>query len=208
MEYKSSREIVLKVSMEDVFSSNIDTYLQDQLSASVTGYHNGEGIVIPNTVQVISRSPLRLNSLEQGGDYSVIIRYSADILDAPNGCEFQVTVVSVISTGLICQLVVPSLGYPILQVYVPMTIHTDVDKERMRSIRVNDVIRVRSINRNGSIGEKTIMVMAHFVDLVKRGEDSEPVSKAMQELPAPVDEAVYDKQGDGDTLSPDEVVSL
>jgi hypothetical protein len=195
--YESSREITLCIPMEDIVSVDIQSLIEERARKEITTYHNGEGIVLPDTISVLTRSPLALNSKDS--TYRVIVRYKANVADTPNGSEFNAKVESVLSSGLLCHIYHAELPNPIIRVYVPLTIHTDADQERIGNIRKNDIIRVRSINRKGSYADRVITTIATFVDLVRRPEEEMVEPDA---FPAPANESEYDAKGDGDPLGP------
>lgn len=195
--YESSREMSLCIPMEDITSADIHSLIEERVSKEVVSYHNGEGIVIPESVSVLTRSPLLLNPKDS--TYRVIVRYSAVVTDTPNGAEVSAVVESVISSGLICHVYDSRLPNPLIRVYVPIMVHTEADRERIAGILKNDIIRVRSINRKGSYADTIITMIGVFVDLVSRPD---VVPDVPDVLPAPADESEYDARGDGDPLGP------
>ena len=118
--YESSREITLCIPMEDIVSVDIQSLIEERARKEITTYHNGEGIVLPDTISVLTRSPLALNSKDS--TYRVIVRYKANVADTPNGSEFNTKVESVLSSGLLCHVYHAELPNPIIRVYVPLTI--------------------------------------------------------------------------------------
>ena len=195
--YESSREISLCIPMEHIMSTDIHTMLQNYVEKEVVTYHNGEGIVLPETILILTRSPLLLN--QKDSTYKVIVRYKASVVDVPNGAEVNGVVESVLSSGLLCHVYDSRLPNPLIRVYVPIAIHTPTDQERILSIRKGDIIRVRSINRKGSYADRIITMIGTFVDLVERPEKQQ---SGTDKLPAPGDESEYDARGDGDPLGP------
>jgi hypothetical protein len=207
--YLSSKEIVIPLSVETLQSANIDEYIQKELNNRFTGLHNGEGIVLPGTIKILYRSSPQLDTMNFGGGMRVFTRYVADIVDAPPGSSFVCKVVSILQTGILASVHPSDTTSPLLRVYIPMTIHSERDQDRISTLRVNDLIRVLTINRRGSIGDKTITVLASFVDLVEKGrQDEKEATKVVNDqvtkdsLPSPEDEEVYDAKGDGDKVEP------
>lgn len=195
--YESSREISLCIPMEDIMSVDLHTFIEERVKKEVETLHNGEGIVLPDTISILTRSPLRLNPKDS--TYTVIVRYKGHVADTPNGSEVNAVVEGVLSSGLLCNVYDKRLPNPLIRVYVPISIHNIKDQERITSIQKDDIIRVRSINRKGSFADKIITMIGTFVDLVSRPKQKtvEPTS-----LPAPANEAKYDAGGDGDPLGP------
>lgn len=203
--YLSSREIIIPLSVETLQSANIDEYVTRELNNRLTGLHNGEGIVLPGTIRMMYRSSPQLDTMNFGGGMRTFVRYVSDVVDSPPGSSFVCKIISILQTGILASVHPPDTINPLLRVYIPMTIHSERDQDRISTLRVNDLIRVLTINRRGSIGDKTITVLASFIDLVERGERVEPKSdpKAQitkESLPSPEDEAVYDEKGDGEKV--------
>ena len=195
--YESSREISLCIPMEDIMSVDLHTFIVERVKKEVETLHNGEGIVLPDTLSILTRSPLRLNPKDS--TYTVIVRYKCQVTDTPSGSEANAVVEGVLSSGLLCHVYDSRLPNPLIRVYVPIAIHTSEDQERITSIQKDDIIRIQSINRKGSYADKIITTIGTFIDLVSRpkGKTTEPVA-----LPAPDDEVKYDAGGDGDPLGP------
>jgi hypothetical protein len=197
--YESSKEITLCVPMENIVSVDLQSFIEEETQKKVSLYHNGEGIVLPDSVSILSRSPLILNPKDS--TYNVIVRYKGKVVDTPNGSMFNARVESVLSSGLLCHVYHTKVSSPLIRVYVPLTVHTSAEQMRIGTIRKNDIVRVKSINRKGSLSDKIITTIATFIDLVERpDEEIEPVST--KSLPAPADESKYDAGGDGDPLGP------
>lgn len=195
--YESSRELSLTIPMEDIAITTIDDILIEKIKDILTSNHNGEGIILPDSISIVSRSPLRLNASDS--TFTVIVRYKATVADTPSGSEFNAKVESVISSGLICHVYHERLAAPIIRAYIPISIHTDDDRKRIQSILKNDIIRIKSVNRKGSLADKIITTLGSFIDLVKRPEATE--DKPIPVL-APADEGEYDREGDGDPIGP------
>ena len=195
--YESSREISLCIPMEDIMSVDLHTFIEERVKKEVETLHNGEGIVLPDTLSILTRSPLRLNPKDS--TYTVIVRYKCQVTDTPNDSEVNAVVEGVLSSGLLCHVYDPRLPNPLIRIYVPIATHTSENQERITSIQKDDIVRIRSINRKGSYADRIITTIGTFVDLVSRpkGKTIEPVS-----LPAPYDETKYDAGGDGDPLGP------
>ena len=195
--YESSREISLCIPMEDIMSVDLHTFIEERVRKEVETLHNGEGLVLPDTISILTRSPLRLNPKDS--TYTVIVRYKGQVTDTPNGSETNAVVESVLSSGLLCNVYDSRLPNPLIRVYVPISIHTSKDQERIASIQKDDIIRVRSINRKGSYADRIITMIGTFIDLVSR-----PTPKTVEptSLPAPANESEYDAGGDGDPLGP------
>jgi hypothetical protein len=166
--YLSSKEIVIPLSVEYLQSAVIDEYIKTDIEKRIGGIHNGEGIVIPGEIKILYRSPLQLDTMEFGGGLRCIVRYDAKVVDAPPLSSFVCKVLTILQTGILAVVHPSTMLHPILRVYIPMTIHNSKDQDRISSLRINDLIRVKVINRRGSIGDKTITVLASFVDLVER----------------------------------------
>jgi len=204
--YLSSREIVIPLSVETLQSANIDEYVSRDLNNRLTGLHNGEGIVLPGTIKILYRSSPQLDTMNFGGGMRVFARYVADVVDTPPGSSFVCKIVSILQTGLLASVQPSDTTSPLLRVYIPMTIHSEREQERISTLRVNDLIRVLTVNRRGSIGDKTITVLASFIDLVERGRESRQPEASLvnqltkKSLPSPEDEAVYDEKGDGERV--------
>jgi hypothetical protein len=122
-------------------------------------------------------------------------------VDTPTGSLLNARVESVLSSGLLCQVYHPELPNPIVRVFVPLTVHSQDDQVRIGSIRKNDIVRLETINRKGSLADRIITTIATFVDLVERPDDVREEAKE-EPLPAPADESEYDARGDGDPLGP------
>jgi hypothetical protein len=140
-----------------------------------------------------------------GGGMRTFVRYVADVVDSPPGSSFVCKIVSILQTGILATVHPSDMTSPLLRVYIPMTIHSDREQDRISTLRVNDLIRVLTINRRGSIGDKTITVLASFVDLVERGKQAETTQVSKEgitkaSLPSPEDEASYDEKGDGEKV--------
>ena len=205
--YLSSREIVIPLSVETLQSANIDEYISRELNNRLTGLHNGEGVVLPGTIKMLYRSSPQLDTMNFGGGMRVFTRYVADVVDSPPGSSFICKVVSILQTGILASVHPSDTTSPLIRVYIPMTIHSERDQDRISTLRVDDLIRVLTVNRRGSIGDKTITVLASFVDLVERGRRVEKDKTEATEqqltkksLPSPEDEALYDEQGDGEKV--------
>ena len=204
--YLSSREIVIPLYVETLQSANIDEYVSRDLNNRLTGLHNGEGIVMPETIKILYRSSPQLDIMNFGGGMRVFARYVADVVDAPPGSSFVCKIVSILQTGLLASVQPSDTTSPLLRVYIPMTIHSEREQERVSTLRVNDLIRVLTVNRRGSIGDKTITVLASFIDLVERGRESRQPEASLvnqltkKSLPSPEDEASYDEKGDGEKV--------
>jgi hypothetical protein len=195
--YESSREISLCIPMEDIMSVDLHTFIEERVKKEVETLHNGEGIILPDTLSILTRSPLRLNPKDS--TYTVIVRYMGQVVDVPSGSEVNAVVEGVLSSGLLCHVYDPRLPNPLVRAYVPIAIHTSEDQERITSIQKDDIVRIRSINRKGSYADKIITMIGMFVDLVSRpkAKTTEPGT-----LPAPANETKYDAGGDGDPLGP------
>lgn len=195
--YESSCEISLCIPMEDIMSVDLYTLIEDRVKDKVEKLHNGEGIVLPDSLSILTRSPLRLN--QKDSTYTVIARYQCRVTDTPNGSEVNARVEGVLSSGLLCHVYDPRLPNPLIRAHVPIAIHTRENQERIRNIRKDDIIRIRSINRKGSFADQIITMIGSFVDLVER-PTQEPTESTT--FPAPSNESEYDARGDGDPLGP------
>jgi len=189
--YKSSKEILLRIPMEDITKPDLEGLIEKKTNTSLHNIHNGEGIVLPNTAKILSRSPLLLNSINS--EYQTVVRYIANVTDTPPNSTIVARVESVISSGIICHVYHNDIPEPIIRAYVPISIHSSRDQERLSTIVQNDLIRIKCVNRKGSLSDKIITTIGSFVDLVKR---SEPEKEELpKELPAPEDEEKYDDAG-------------
>ena len=59
--YESSKEITLCIPMENIVSVDLQSFIEEETQKKVSLYHNGEGIVLPDSVSILSRYPLFLN---------------------------------------------------------------------------------------------------------------------------------------------------
>lgn len=197
--YESSRELSLNIPMEHIMTTDIQSLIETKISKDLESYHNGEGIVLPGTVSIISRSPLILSPKDS--TYKVVVRYKTNVVDVPHGAEVNARVESILSSGLICHVYDPKVTTPLVRAYIPIIVHNENDQERLKSILKNDIIRIRSINRKGSYADKIITMIGTFVDLVERPDPTDN-DEPLKALPAPANESVYDAKGDGDPLGP------
>lgn len=176
--------------MEDIMEPDLEDLIESKLTSCINAMHNGEGIVLPNTASILSRSPLLLDS--ESGEYQTFVRYVADVTDTPPKSEVIARVESVISSGLLCHVYHSELPDPIIRVYVPISVHPEDIQERLSSIVQNDLIRIECVNRKGSLSDKIITSIGKFLELVKRPEQKKELPK---KLPAPEDEDLYDAIG-------------
>ena len=56
-----AKEITLCVPMENIVSVDLQSFIEEETQKKVSLYHNGEGIVLPDSVSILSRYPLFLN---------------------------------------------------------------------------------------------------------------------------------------------------
>ena len=164
--YKTSREIKVSVPAQELINTLLDDIITERVSDMVSEDHDGNGIVIPGSVNVISRTPLYQDLTRFDGAYACHARYAADCYDAPKGMTTTATVRVTLPNGILCEKEMPEMRHPVFRVFLPYEVHGDTTRDKMRTLIRDQVIRFRSIQRYGGLGDKTIDVLGEFVDTI------------------------------------------
>ena len=179
--YKTSRELKVVVPAQDLVSTLLDDIIAERVADMVTEEHDGNGIVVPGSVKIISRTPLYQDLTRFDGAYACHVRYVADCYDAPKGMITTATVRVTLPNGVLCETEMPELPFPAFRVFLPYEVHDDETRNRMRVLIRDQVVRFRSIQRYGGLGDHTIDVLGMFIESV----GDPPVAPAPQKPAQP-----------------------
>jgi hypothetical protein len=164
--YKTSREIKISILSEELVSTLLDDIIIERVADIVSEEHDGNGIVIPETVKIVSRTPLYQDLTKFDGSYACHVRYIADCYDAPKGMKTTAIVRVTLPNGVLCETEMPNMKHPVYRVFLPYEVHNDSVREIMRSLIRDQVIRFRSIQRYGGLGDTTIDVLGEFQEII------------------------------------------
>lgn len=164
--YKTSRELKVTIPAQDLVSTLLDDMIAEQVSDMVTEEHDGNGIVIPGSVKIISRTPLYQDLTRFDGAYACHVRYVANCYDAPKGMTTTTTVRVTLPNGILCETETPELSNPAFRVFLPFDVHPDGTRNTMRTLIKDQIVRFRSIQRYGGLGDTTIDVIGEFLEVV------------------------------------------
>jgi len=181
--YKTSREIKVSIPAQELVHTLLDDLIAERVADIVSEEHDGNGIVKPGSVKVISRTPLYQDLTRFDGAYACHARYVADCYDAPKGMTTTAIVRVTLPNGVLCEKEMPEMRNPVFRVFLPYEVHDDATRDRMRTLIRDQVVRFRSIQRYGGLGDKTIDVLGEFTEMV--GEPpiaSKPATGASAQL--------------------------
>jgi DNA-directed RNA polymerase subunit E'/Rpb7 len=71
---------------------NIDEYIQEELATHLEGVCNEVGLIVPGSIIIQKRSVPALNTLDIGGLMFIMVSYSAEVIEIPQGSILDATI--------------------------------------------------------------------------------------------------------------------
>lgn len=180
--YKTSRELKVVIPAQDLVSTLLDDIIAERVADIVTEEHDGNGIVKPGSVKIISRTPLHQDLTRFDGAYACYARYIADCYDAPKGMTTTAIVRVTLPNGILCEKEMPEMRNPVFRVFLPYEVHDDATRDRMRTLIRDQVVQFRSIQRYGGLGDKTIDVIGEFEEILGGESDTSAQLRGKESL--------------------------
>jgi DNA-directed RNA polymerase subunit E'/Rpb7 len=208
MEQLAIFEEKLSLSPHDLHGeiTSIDDILEKKLRRQLEGKCSQHGYVIPNSIELLSRS---MGVLEKGrftGDFLYYVKAQGKVYNPSDGSVVEMKVDIKNNAG------VHGIVQNAIEVYVTRDAH--IGEEEFHSIQVGDTIRVRILKSRFQIHDKMIVSAGLFLEKVGGGvppaikevpvateEEKEGVSAAAAAAPPALevlDEEVIVEEGEGD----------
>lgn len=212
MFFKTTREICINIPIHKLASPDLDSYILQNVTNSIVGVHDSNGIIVPGSVSIISRSPFLMDNLQFGDVYKIYVRYLALCIDAPKGTTYKAEVQNVLPNGVLATTHHKKLKKTVFRTFIPYSINDEYRQEAMRGLIKGDIIEVTSIGRRGGLGDETIVVLSKFNHKIDKtnGEImsipiSQPVEVDIQSRPLTEDDFIPEPVKDTDEHIDEEI---
>jgi DNA-directed RNA polymerase subunit E'/Rpb7 len=163
--------------------TNLDELLEKKIKEQYEGRCSRNGYVLPNTVQMISRSMGMVEKGRYTGDVLFYAEAAAKVLQPPDGIEIEGTVIRQNRMGMY-------IDYQgAIRVMVPRDLHIG-EVEFNDLIKVGDTVRVEIKKSRYQVNDTSILSVGIFKGRVKAGAPEEEKKEEFTE--ADVDDAEDD----------------
>lgn len=163
--------------------TNLDELLEKKIKEQYEGRCSRNGYVLPNTVQMISRSMGMVEKGRYTGDVLFYAEAAAKVLQPPDGIEIEGTVIRQNRMGMY-------IDYQgAIRVMVPRDLHIG-EVEFNDLVKVGDTVRVEIKKSRYQVNDTSILSVGIFKGRVKAGAPEEAKKEEFTE--ADVDDAEDD----------------
>ena len=167
--------------------TNLDELLGKKIKEQYEGRCSRNGYVLPNTVQMISRSMGMVEKGRYTGDVLFYAEATAKVLQPPDGIEIEGTVIRQNRMGMY-------IDYQgAIRVMVPRDLHIG-EVEFNDLVKVGDTVRVEIKKSRYQVNDTSILSVGIFKGKVKgaEGEDAEEKKEEFTEVDTDAAEAEAD----------------
>ena len=150
--------------------TNLDELLEKKIKEQYEGRCSRNGYVLPNTVQMISRSMGMVEKGRYTGDVLFYAEAAAKVLQPPDGIEIEGTVIRQNRMGMY-------IDYQgAIRVMVPRDLHIG-EVEFNDLVKVGDTVRVEIKKSRYQVNDTSILSVGIFKGRLKAGNGSEEEKK-------------------------------
>ena len=150
--------------------TNLDELLEKKIKEQYEGRCSRNGYVLPNTVQMISRSMGMVEKGRYTGDVLFYAEAAAKVLQPPDGIEIEGTVIRQNRMGMY-------IDYQgAIRVMVPRDLHIG-EVEFNDLVKIGDTVRVEIKKSRYQVNDTSILSVGIFKGRVKAGNGSEEEKK-------------------------------
>ena len=154
--------------------TNLDELLEKKIKEQYEGRCSRNGYVLPNTVQMISRSMGMVEKGRYTGDVLFHAEAAAKVLQPPDGIEIEGTVIRQNRMGMY-------IDYQgAIRVMVPRDLH--IGQEEFNDlVKVGDTVRVEIKKSRYQVNDTSILSVGIFKGRVKAGATEEEFTEVVEE---------------------------
>jgi hypothetical protein len=136
-----------------------DSKIINRVAETIEGVCGPDGMIIPESTLLISRTPPFLNKMENGGLVEVIVRYEADSVSLPSGSVVNAKVVNENRLGAMATYSVN--GYMIATILLP----NDLQDPYLRDSIIKDhYVNVKILDSQYGTGWKMINAVGQIIE--------------------------------------------
>jgi hypothetical protein len=176
IQFFATQEIAVDLQLENLKTPNPNDAIQEYLQQRFSGKCMDGGFVLPgeDTIQILTRSPLVLNSLFGDSSHRTYVRFKANVIDCPPNTSINVLITHITPSRIICEYHMKDYGdISPIRVVFPTNLHTKDEREILKTLKKGMMIKGLITHREYSLGDSQIIAIGRFQEIVSTSSLSE-----------------------------------